>query len=427
MALVGVSSSGKSTFAKTHFKSTEVLSSDYFRGLVSDDENNQKVTPQAFEALYYVANKRLDLGLLTVIDATNVQREARASVLRLAREQDCLAVAIVLDVPQGIIKERNQKRPDRNLGENIIARQAEQLKSSINSIKKEGFRYVYILSDEEEIANAEIVRTPLWNNKENEKGPFDIIGDIHGCYDELCELLAKLRFEVDAENCCARPPAGRKAVFLGDLCDRGPKNTEVIRLVMNMVQSNDAWCVAGNHDVKLLKHLKGAEVQLSHGLDRTVEQFRAEDEGFIAKAKDFLDGLISHYVFDGGKLVVAHAGLKEKYQGRSSGRVRNYCLYGDTTGETDEYGLPIRLPWANEYHGKALVVYGHIPAPEVQTINNTVCIDTGCVFGGKLTAYRYPEKEVIQVKAKREYYAPVKPLFDTQTEKNDLLNIDGGK
>jgi protein phosphatase len=161
VAMVGASGSGKSSFAKKHFKPTEVLSSDYFRALVSDDENNQQVTPQAFDALYYVANKRLDLGLMTVIDATNVQREARASVLRLAREQNVLAVAIVLDTPEKICRERNEQRTDRTVGGYIIARHIEQLRKSINQLQKEGFRYVYILSNEEDIANAEIIRTPL--------------------------------------------------------------------------------------------------------------------------------------------------------------------------------------------------------------------------------------------------------------------------
>jgi protein phosphatase len=424
VALIGVSGSGKSTFAKTHFKPTEVLSSDYFRALISDDETNQQVSAQAFETLFYAANKRLELGLLTVIDATNVQKEGRAAVLNLAREQNCLAVAIVLDIPERICRNRNEKRPNRNFGPHVITRQTGQLKKSIRHLQKEGFRYVYILESEEEAADAEIIRTPLWNNKKNEKGPFDIIGDIHGCYDELCELLSSLAYKVDAEKCIAQPPVNRKAVFLGDLCDRGPKNVEVIRLVMNMVQTGDAWCVAGNHDVKLLRKLKGSNVQLSHGLDRTVKELETQDEEFIAKVKGFLDGLISHYVFDDRKLVVAHAGLKEKYQGRGSGRVRDFCLYGDTTGEIDEYGLPVRLPWANEYHGKALVVYGHIPTPEVQILNNTACIDTGCVFGGKITAYRYPEKEIIQVKAKQEYYAPLKPFMDKPVNNDDMLNID---
>lgn len=424
VALVGVSGSGKSTFAKTHFKPTEVLSSDYFRALISDDENNQQVTSQAFDTLYYVANKRLELGLMTVIDATNVQKEARASVLHLAKEQNCHAVAIVLDIPDRVCRERNEKRPDRDFGGHVITRQSQQLKRSIRFLQKEGFRYIYVLKSEEEAAEAEIVRTPLWNNKKAETGPFDIIGDIHGCYDELCELLAKLGYTVDADGCNAIPPEGRRAVFLGDLCDRGPKNMEVLRLVMNMVQSGAAWCVAGNHDAKLLKKLRGSNVQLSHGLDRTLAQLGAESEEFTAQVKTFLDGLISHYVFDGGKLVVAHAGLKEKYQGRGSSRVRDFCLYGDTTGETDEFGLPVRLNWAGEYRGNALVVYGHTPTPEVQILNNTVCIDTGCVFGGKLSAYRYPEKEIVQAEAKQEYYAPAKPFLDKIVEYDDLLNID---
>jgi len=426
VTLIGVSGSGKSTFAKTHFKPTEVLSSDYFRGLISDDENNQQVSAQAFETLFYVANKRLDLGLLTVIDATNVNKESRAPVLKLAREQNCFAVAIVLNIPERICRSRNEKRPDRNFGAHVITRQTEQLKRSIRHLQKEGFRYVYVLESEEEAVNAEIIRTPLWNNKKNEKGPFDIIGDIHGCYDELCELLSELGYKVDVENCNAKHPENRKVVFLGDICDRGPKNVAVIRLVMNMVEAGDAWCIAGNHDVKLHRKLKGADVQLSHGLDKTVKELETQDEEFIAKVKNFLDGLISHYVFDDGKLVVAHAGLKEKYQGRGSGRVREFCLYGDTNGEIDEYGLPVRLPWANEYRGRALVVYGHIPTPEVQLLNNTACIDTGCVFGGKLTAYRYPEKEIVQVNAKQEYYVPLKPFLNKprDLDNDDMLNID---
>ncbi|MDR1135148.1 MAG: polynucleotide kinase-phosphatase [Clostridiales Family XIII bacterium] len=424
VALMGVSGSGKSTFAKRFFKPTEVLSSDYFRALISDDENNQQVTAQAFDTLYYVANKRLELGLLTVIDATNVQKEDRASVLHLAKGQNCHAVAIVLDMPEKLCRERNERRPDRNFGGHVITRQGEQLRRSIRFLQKEGFRYVYVLKNEDELNDVELIRTPLWNNKKLETGPFDIIGDIHGCYDELCSLLDRLGYALDKENCTAVPPEERRAIFLGDLCDRGPNNIDVLRLVMGMVQSGYAYCIAGNHDVKLLKKLRGSNVQLTHGLDKTVEQLSSQNEEFIAEVKNFLDGLISHYVFDGGKLVVAHAGLKESYQGRGSGRVRDFCLYGDTTGETDEYGLPVRLPWANEYRGKAAVVYGHTPTPDVEIINNTFCIDTGCVFGGKLTAYRYPEKEIVQVDAAREYYAPAKPFLDKPVTNDDMLNID---
>jgi len=424
VALLGVSGSGKSTFAQRHFKPTEVLSSDHYRALISNDENNQKVSAEAFDALYYIANKRLELGLLTVIDATNVQREARASVLNLAKEQNCHAVAIVLDVSEKTCRERNEKRPDRDFRNSVISRQSEQLKRSIKHLRKEGFRFVYVLKDEDDIENVEIVRTPLWCNKKAETGPLDIIGDVHGCFDELCSLLEKLGYSVNAKDCIALPPEGRKAVFLGDLCDRGPKNVEVLRLVINMAKADYAYCVAGNHDAKLLKALRGTNVQATHGLDKTIEQMKTQDDAFIEEVKSFLDGLISHYVFDDGKLVVAHAGLKEKYQGRGSIRVRNFCLYGDTTGETDEYGLPIRLPWANEYRGRALVVFGHTPTPDVEKTNNTFCIDTGCVFGGSLTAFRYPEKDTVQVTATREYYSPIKPFLEESTRDNDVLDID---
>jgi protein phosphatase len=217
-------------------------------------------------------------------------------------------------------------------------------------------------------------------------------------------------YTVDRVACTALPPANRRAVFLGDLCDRGPKNPEVLRLAMNMAEAGGALCVPGNHDAKLLRRLRGAEVKPTHGLGITLSQLEGESPEFIERVSVFLDGLVSHYVLDRGRLVVSHAGLKESWQGRSSGRVREFCLYGETTGETDEFGLPVRLNWAGEYRGKALVVYGHIPSREPRLLNNTVCIDTGCVFGGSLSAYRYPEGEIVSVAAAREYYAPAKPL-----------------
>jgi protein phosphatase len=387
-----------------------VLSSDYFRGLVSDSETDQSASAAAFDSLFYIAAKRLEAGRLTVIDATNVQKKSRDQILHLAREQNVLAAAIVFDMPQSLCIERNKERPDRNFGPHVVQGHARELRRGIKHLRKEGFRYVYIFTDPDEAARAEILRTKLWNDKKDEAGPFDIIGDVHGCYDELRALLEKLGYRFDQAAGVALPPENRRAVFLGDLCDRGPENTEVLRLVMNMTEAGHALCVPGNHDVKLLRKLRGADVKLSHGLDITVSQLEQEGPEFAEKAAAFLDGLVSHYVLDRGRLVVSHAGLKESYQGRSSGRVREFCLYGETTGETDEFGLPVRLEWAGEYRGRALVVYGHVPSREPCFLNNTVCIDTGCVFGGRLSAYRYPEAEVVSVEAAREYYAPVKPL-----------------
>ena len=410
VALIGASGSGKSSFAKVHFKPTEVLSSDYFRGLVSDDETDQNATSAAFESLFFIANKRLDSGRLTVIDATNVQEKARKKIIELARSQNVLAAAIVLDMPEKLCTERNRQRSDRNFGPHVVRNHIRELKNSLRHLQREGFRYIYILRNPEEANDVEISRTKLWNDKREERGPFDIIGDIHGCYDELCSLLEKLGYDVDRASASACHPDARRVIFLGDLCDRGPQNAAVLRLVMNMVEQGAALCVPGNHDVKLLKKLRGAEVKLSHGLDLTIADLEKESPEFIERTATFIDGLVSHYVLDKGRLVVAHAGLSEKLQGRSSGKVRGFCLYGDTTGETDEFGLPVRLNWAEEYRGKALVVYGHIPSVDARSQNNTICIDTGCVFGGLLSAYRYPEGELVDVMAEREYYAPAKPL-----------------
>ena len=422
VALIGATSGGKSTFAKKHFLPTEILSSDFFRGMVSDDENNQKVSREAFDLLFYAANKRLDLMRTTVIDATNVQAAARKQIIDLAREQNVHSVAIVLNIPERELLARNASRPDRGYPEHVIRKHTSDLRRGIKNLKREGFRFVYILNSQQEIDDVEIVRTKMWNNKKEEHGPFDVIGDVHGCFDELVMLLKKLGYEENTEAGMLHPD-GRKPVFLGDLCDRGPKNVEVLRLVMKMVKSGNALAVPGNHDVKLVKYLLGKNVQLTHGLNKTVEELGKEDESFRNNVKEFLDGLVSHYVLDDGKLVVSHAGLKEEYIGRGSMKVRDFCLYGEATGEIDEYGLPVRLNWASDYRGKATVIYGHIPQLEVQTMNGTCCIDTGCVFGGKLTAYRYPERELVDVDALAQYYAPVKPLSPTQAVTDDMLTV----
>ncbi len=433
VVLVGPSGSGKSTLASTLFRRTEVISSDFCRGLVSDDENNQAATNDAFEVLHFIAGKRLRAGKLTVIDATNVQPEARKSLIALAREYHSLPVALVLDFPERVCRERNSLRADRNFGDHVIRNQCSQLRKSLRGLEREGFRHVSIFRSPEELVGLTIRREALWNNKKEECGPLDILGDIHGCLDEALELLAKLGYSVARENgrYVVGHPLGRKLVFVGDLVDRGPNSPGVIRLAMDAVSSGAAYCVAGNHDVKLSRALRGRDVKISHGLAESLQQLEAETAEFRRTAADWLDGLVSHYVFDGGRLVVAHAGLREEMHGRGSGAVRQFAMYGETTGETDEYGLPVRYNWAADYRGKAMVVYGHTPIPEAEWVNNTICLDTGCVFGGKLTALRYPERELVSVAASHVYYEPVKPLhvagaqvLSAQQDLDDLLDIE---
>ncbi len=197
VALVGPSGSGKSSFARKHFRATEVLSSDFCRGLVSDDENSQAATNDAFEVLHFIAAKRLAAGKLVVIDATNVQVEARKPIIALGREFHCMPVAIVLDLPEKLCHERNRDRADRKFGPHVVRQQAQQLRTSLRRLEREGFRRVHVLISPEEVDAATIVREPLWNNPKHEHGPFDIIGDVHGCFDELIELLAKLGYSFE--------------------------------------------------------------------------------------------------------------------------------------------------------------------------------------------------------------------------------------
>lgn len=424
VVLIGPSGSGKSTFARSHFLPTEVISSDYCRGLVSDDENDQTATKDAFDVLHYVVGKRLERGRLTVVDATNVQPEARQPLVQVARKYHCLPVAVVLNLPEKICNERNRERADRNFGDHVVRQQRSQLRRSIKKLRKEGFRHVFVMETPEEVEEATIERVPLWNDRRDEHGPFDVIGDVHGCADELEELLAELGYVLQP---MAEPdplwrdvvhvhPEGRRAVFVGDLVDRGPRVLDVVRIARNMVEHGSALCVPGNHDVKLMKKLRGRKVQITHGLAESLAEIEALSEEtretFSKAVADFLDGLVSHYVLDDGNLVVAHAGLKESMQGRGSGKVRDFALYGETTGETDEFGLPVRHNWAADYRGRAMVVYGHTPIPEPEWLNRTVNVDTGCVFGGRLTAVRYPEREFVSVPAKQTYCEPSRPFLE---------------
>ena len=509
VVLIGTTGSGKSTFAARHFSPTQVLSSDYCRGLVSDDENDQSASGDAFGLLHHIAGIRLRRGLLTVIDATNVQSKSRAALVDVARAHDVLPVAIVLDVPEEVCRERNAARPDRSMGAHVIGRQRREMRSQLRNLEREGFRKVHVLRGVAEIDDAAVEYEKAYNDKRELTGPFDVIGDIHGCRSELETLLTELGYELmrDAEgravdalpplvvemdnrptgeaalghgatdgesgnvvgdvigiavggivsNAADNRPTGeaapvysgtvgdpgnaignavggvageaigdatvgdpsdstlavprtRTAVFVGDLVDRGPDTPGVLRLVMGMVEAGHALCVPGNHENKLVRALGGRKVQVKHGLAESLEQLSRETEEFRKRVVEFCRGLVSHYVLDGGNLVVAHAGLKEVYQGRASGRVRSFAMYGDTTGETDEYGLPVRYPWAEEYRGKAMVLYGHTPVVAPEWVNNTLCLDTGCVFGGELTALRYPERALVAVPAEQVWYEPTRPL-----------------
>ena len=412
VCLVGASGSGKSTFAAEHFRETEVLSSDAFRGWVADDEADQSATADAFGALFHLAGVRLRRGRLTVIDATHARKEDRAKAVALAREHHAIPVAVVLNPPLEVCLDRHAGRDDRAFGPAVVRRQHRDVARSLKHLRREGFRHTWVLKDSAEPVT--VGRVPLYCRRHiDDRGPFDLIGDVHGCAEELHALLETLGYVADPA-CGFASDTGRKAVFLGDLCDRGPESVGVLRMAMAMCETGNAYCVPGNHDMKLLRALRGRDVKRTHGLDETLTQIDAlpdsERETFRESAAQLLDGLISHLVLDGGRLVAAHAGLPEAVHGRGSGAVREFCLYGKTTGRLTEHGFPERLDWAADYAGKASVVHGHVAVNAAVWRNDVLNLDTGCVFGGRLSALRWPEREVVSVPAVRTHYEPPYPL-----------------
>lgn len=415
--LIGVTGSGKSSFARRLFRPTEIVSSDACRAIVADDENDQDATAAAFELVNTIVGLRLAAGRLTVVDATSVQPAARASLLAVAKAHDVLPIAVVLDLPMDELVTRHAGRTDRPFGADVVRRQHDQLRRGMKQrggLSGEGFRGVHFLRSAAAVdAVTTVRRERLRTDRRDETGPFDVIGDVHGCRAELETLLGRLGYALvrdDQGRVIHAAHPTRRAVFVGDLVDRGPDTPGVLRLVMGMVAAGHALCVAGNHEDKLARALAGRKVTVSHGLAESLEQLRGESAEFQAEVRTFLDGLISHYVLDGGRLAVAHAGVLERYQNRASKRVREFCLYGQVDGTRDQFGLPVRGDWARDYRGSATVLYGHTPVAEPTWVNDTMCLDTGCVFGGHLTALRWPERELVAVPALAVHHEPGRPF-----------------
>jgi protein phosphatase len=363
---MGGSTRQRQTLSQQHFLEGEVFDTETFLH---------------FEKALERGQQRLAHGLLTVLSTPPLDTKALQAVRKLAKSQQVSCVALVLD--------------------RVWSQQG---------LRAEGFKRLFLLAG---IApqSLNVVREPLWSDRKHLKGPFDFIGDVHGCATELKQLLSMLGYERPQHQLYWSHPSGRKAFFVGDLIDRGPQNLEALFLARDMVNADQAFCLEGNHEAKFLRYLMGKNVQRTHGFEQTVAEIEAlspaEQARVKSEAKTFIEGLFPYATLDGGKLLVAHAGLKASYHGRVSGRVRSFALYGDTTGKNDAYGLPERRDWAAEYDdkkGKPLVVYGHVPVKQAAFVNNTLDIDTGCVFGGHLTALRYPEREIFSVPAQATYY-----------------------
>lgn len=402
LVLCGAPGCGKSTFASRFFRDTQVVSSDECRLLVSDSETNIAASGEAFKLFYYTIERRLSLGRFTVADSTAVTRWARSRLLGIGRKYGFNVAVLIFDIPEDVCMRRNKGR-NRRVILPVIARMRKMIRHTLEVVSDEGFDRVHVLTEED--LNNPGFKIEIRDHVVTFPGPFDIIGDIHGCCDELETLLEKLGYR-KTFNYYAH--SSRKAVFLGDLTDRGPRCLDSFWLVKSMVDSGNALYVPGNHCRKLYRYLVGKNIKLAHGLEKTAAELKRQPENEREYFRDEFTRLYReappYLILDGGKLVVSHGGIKEEMIGKVNERVRSFCLFGDTTGEITEDGLPVRRDWALEYGGEALVVYGHTPVPKAEFINNTINIDQGCVLGGKLTALRYPEREIVQVHALAAYY-----------------------
>lgn len=363
--LIGPPGAGKTHFANHYFSPEEI------------------VTPDPV-----VINDRLIKQHLTLVDAAHLDKHEREALKVIAKRNHCPVFAVVF---------------------NTLSEHQKLMQKLCATLKHEKWAGLTVLNSFDETNNISIERYKLDIDKSDDHGPFDIIGDVHGCYDELRALLIKLGYHVNEDLIYSNESAvtthlNRKVVFVGDLVDRGPNSVAVLALIMNMVKHGLALCIAGNHDIKLSSYLKGKKVQISHGLETTVKEFEQVTPEFKQSVITFIDNIPIYYVFDNQQLVVAHAGMLDFYQGRMSPKIRSFSLFGDTSSELDEQGYPIRRDWAKGYQGNAMVVYGHTAVTELKWVNNTLCIDTSCVFGGKLTALRYPERETVSVNASHIYY-----------------------
>ncbi|HWC30493.1 MAG TPA: metallophosphoesterase [Dehalococcoidia bacterium] len=238
--------------------------------------------------------------------------------------------------------------------------------------------------------------------------PYDLIGDVHGCREELLALLTKLGYVVD--DSMVTPPAGRSVIFLGDLVNRGPDSPGVLRLVMSMVSAGVATGLAGNHDIGLAQALAGRPHDKLDAVADTLRQFENESTEFKWEVVEFLEGLPRQLSLDEGRLIVAHAGLPLEYHGIDSPEANDFAVNGRWLLNAER--KRVRYDWAADYRGDATVVYGHASQIEARWVNRTICIDTGCVYGGRLTTLRYPERELVWVAANQVYYkTPRAPQF----------------
>ncbi|SDZ56251.1 polynucleotide kinase-phosphatase [Evansella caseinilytica] len=449
--LIGPSNSGKSHLVKhliseNILSASEAVSSDTYRVLVSDTEfinwrgkpqeeadsiydTYQAISREAFAILDATVEARCRLNKLTFVDATHLRPDDRKRYLDIARINHVPIIAVVLDIPLETLLQRDDQR-DSPRGKRRIKQQYQLFTKEKRLLKKEHFLATYFVKNTAELA-FERRSNPI--ERDIQHG-IDIIGDIHGCYDEMIQLLENLGYVKNDEQLYLHP-AGRKFVSIGDCMSRGSRSLDTMLFFTRHINNGLAYMIDSNHGWKIARWLDGKNVVLNHGDEKVAEEFseyeRKHGAGAAAALKQDIKTVLlkapSHYVFTRNGtavLVCVHAGIKDKYIGKQSKRISDFCRYGDTDG-FDEQGKPIRKDWFLHHQTKACIVWGHDPKPQPLLINNTVNIDQGVVFGGKLTAFRYPEKEFVAVDAAMDYSgdADSNPLKELESKRLDPPNI----
>lgn len=449
--LIGPSNSGKTTFLKKMIDSgqiqpSEVVSSDYFRILVSDVEfldwnhrpkdeadrifeEYQQISAEAFSLMDTLIEKRCKLNKLTFIDATHLYTDDRKRYIALARNHHVPIVSIVFDLDLSVLLERDEMR-EKPRGKRRVKQQYQVFKRERSLIKKEGYLATYFIQNLQDIRLIRRNKNPLELDASN---GIDVIGDIHGCYNELIQLLNKLGYERNAEDLYIHPE-GRKFLSLGDIMSRGPESLKTMQFFLRHVNEGHAYMIDSNHGWKIARWLDGRNVTLNHGDELVQEEFvqyeRHYGEEQTIKLKHAIKQLLfeapSHYILAKNSVptvVCTHAGIKDEFVGKQSYEVSDYCRFGDSEG-LDNNGKPVRKDWTVHHHTSALILWGHDPRPKPIINNNTINIDQGVVFGGELTAYRYPEKEFVSVKAVMDYSkGDNNPLKEWEQKRLDPPNI----
>lgn len=446
--LIGPSNSGKTTLLQSLVASgqlleSEIISSDYFRQLVADvdyidfsavaKENEdivyeayQRISEQAFNALHTIVEARATLNKVSFIDATNLRSFERAKYFEIAKRHHVPVQALILTTPKDQLLARDSLRENPR-GHKRVLQQLNTFKYELKTIKKEPFANIITVQDEE----VEIIRKPNELTLEIENG-FDIIGDIHGCYDEMLMLVKELGYE--QQNDVYVHPAGRRLISVGDIMSRGPKSIETMQFWLKQIDAGLSYMTDSNHGWKIARWLGGQTLALNHGDELVEQEFAEYTKVHGIEAAEELKGRLasmllkapSHYILTKDtitKAVVTHAGIKDHYIGKQSKGISDFCRYGDIQ-QTDRSSKPVRGDWFTQHKTSELIIWGHDVKVQPFKANRTINIDQGAVFGGKLTAFQYPEQTFVSVKASENYAGTLdNPIIEAKNKRFSPPNV----